>query len=138
MMKRVLVVEDETSIREMIALNLRMNGMGAPIALDWGMDATVRFLSAGSVTPIEIFGYGSLHEPDAAFDERLRQFLDNPQNVYLLHAPGREVFAGRREAFLAAVEAHSATAMREAVFSQRNGEPLLEIWKVDAAAPVGK
>ncbi len=29
MMKRVLVVEDETSIREMIALNLRMNGMEA-------------------------------------------------------------------------------------------------------------
>jgi DNA-binding response OmpR family regulator len=28
-MKRVLVVEDETSIREMIALNLRMNGMEA-------------------------------------------------------------------------------------------------------------
>jgi hypothetical protein len=31
------------------------------------MDATVRFLSRGTVTPIEIFGYASPAAPDADF-----------------------------------------------------------------------
>ena len=37
-MVRVLVVEDEANIREMIALNLRLAGMeGRPCSLRWGM-----------------------------------------------------------------------------------------------------
>jgi hypothetical protein len=125
-------LSDHSDATYHLAYHLRMNGMGAPIALDWGMDANIRYLTEGSVTPVEIFGYESLQTPDAAFDERLRRFLDNPDNVYLVHAPGREVFRGRREAFLAAVKERSATTAREAIFSQRNGEPLFEIWKVGA------
>ena len=84
-----------------LAYHLQNNGLGAPIALDWGMDAPVRYLTRGTVTPIEIFGYASPAEVDAGFAERLAPFLDNPDNVYLLHAPGFEVFHGRRAAFLA-------------------------------------
>ncbi|MCB0152093.1 MAG: hypothetical protein KDE01_31110, partial [Caldilineaceae bacterium] len=77
-----------------LAYHLRYNGMGAPLALDWGIDAPVRYLSQGAVTPIEIFGYASPAAPDDGFAGRLAPFLENPDNVYLLHSEGATVFAG--------------------------------------------
>jgi hypothetical protein len=113
-----------------LAYHLRYNGLGAPIALDWGMDAPIRYLSENSVRPIEIFGYASPAAPDADFASRLQSFLDNPDNVYLLHAPGNTVFAGRREAFLAAVAEQGQIATLEETFTQRDGTPLFELWRV--------
>lgn len=113
-----------------LAYHLQYNGMGAPIALDWGMDAPVRYLSQGTVTPIEIFGYASPDAPDAEFAARLAPFLENPDNTYLLHAPPATVFQGRREAFFAAIAAAGRTPMLEQQFAQRNGAPLYEIWRV--------
>jgi len=113
-----------------LAYFLRYNGMGAPIALDWGIDAPVRFLSQGAVTPIEVFGYASLDQPDADFATQLGQFLPNPDNVYLLHAPGRTVFAGRRETFLAEVAARGLAASPIEQFAQRDGEVVFEVWRV--------
>ena len=114
-----------------LAYHLRYNGMGAPIALDWGIDAPVRYLTQGTVTPIEIFGYGSPAAPDDGFGERLAPFLDNPDNRYILHAPSADVFHGRRAAFLAAVNALGGHATVEQQFSERNGAPLYQIWRVD-------
>jgi hypothetical protein len=113
-----------------LAYHLRYNGLGAPIALDWGMDASVRFLSENTVRPIEIFGYESPTAPDEGFDARLDGFLGNPDNVYLLHASGQTVFAGRREAFMTAVAARGQVATLERSFSQRDGTPLYELWRV--------
>ena len=104
--------------------------MGAPLALDWGMDAPVRYLSQGSVTPIEIFGYTTPDAPDTEFGTRLAPFLENPDNTYLLHAPSATVFQGRRELFLAAVAVTGRVAVLEQVFTQRDGTPLFEIWRV--------
>lgn len=114
-----------------LAYHLRYHGMGAPIALDWGMDAPVRYLTEGAVTPIEIFGYASPAEPDADFRARLAPFLANPDNRYLLHAKDAEVFRGRREAFLAAVADVGGRAVVEQQFAQSNGTPLYEIWRVE-------
>lgn len=113
-----------------LAYHLQYNGMGAPLALDWGMDATVRYLTQGAVTPIEIFGYASPAAPDAQFSAQLAPFLQNPDNRYLLHSPAATVFAGRREAFLAAVQAGGRHAELEHIFTQRDGAPLYEIWRV--------
>ncbi|GIV71283.1 glycosyltransferase family 39 protein [Caldilinea sp.] len=112
-----------------LAYHLRYNGMGAPVALDWGIDATVRFLSEGAVTPIEIFGYTSPAAPDDEFERRLAVFLDNPDNVYLLHSEQATVFQGRRERFFAAVAARGRTPVLERRFTQRDGAALYEIWK---------
>jgi|GEM_PF-2821976 len=49
-------------------------------------------------------------------DERLAPFLDNPDNVYLLHASGYEVFRGRRDVFLAEAAAHGLTPGQFAIF----------------------
>lgn len=113
-----------------LAYHLQYGGLGAPIALDWGLDAPVRYLSGGTVTPVEIFGYERLDAPDDGFAERLAPFLENPDNVYLLRAPGQTVFAGRREAFLAAVSARNAVAEMERDFTQRDGTPIFELWRV--------
>ncbi len=116
-----------------LAYYLQYNGLGAPLALDWGFDAPVRFLSRGTVTPIELFGYGSPQQPDADFAPRLRPFLANPANVYLLHAPSAVVFQGRRELFLQMVAAEQQTARLVMSFAQRDGTPLYEVWRVHDA-----
>lgn len=112
-----------------LAYHLRYNGLGAPIVLDWGMDAPVRFLTEGTVRPIEIFGYDSLAEPDPNFAQRLDQFLPNPANVYLLRTPESTVFQGRREAFLAQAGQMGLSPRLEATFTQRDGTVLFEIWR---------
>lgn len=113
-----------------LAYYLRYNGMGAPIALDWGIDATVRYLSEGTVTPIEIFGYASPLAPDEAFAAQIASFLANPDNVYLLHSEQATVFKGRAEVFRSTAAALGLTPRLEQTFTQRDGAPLYEIWKV--------
>lgn len=113
-----------------LAYHLRYNGLGAPVALDWGMDATVRYLSQGTVTPVEVFGYASPEAPDGEFAARLALFLANPDSVYLLHAPGYEVFAGRREAWLEAAAQRGLAPRLEATFTQRDGTALFELWRL--------
>lgn len=117
-----------------LAYHLRYNGLGAPLALDWGLDAPVRFLSEGTVTPIELFGYDHLNAPDAAFAQRIGPFLENPQNVFLLHAPGQEIFRGRREAFFQQARLHGAQPQLAATFAQRDGTVLVELWRLARAA----
>jgi hypothetical protein len=112
-----------------LAYHLRYNGMGAPITLDWGMDATVRYLTAGTVTPVEIFGYASPDAPDRLFAEELATFLQNPDNVYLLHSEEATVFKGRSEIFFAMTAHMGLTPVLEQQFRQRDGTPLYEIWK---------
>jgi hypothetical protein len=124
-------LSDHSDASYQLAYYLRHHGVGAPVALDWGMDATVRYLSENTVRPIEIFGYASPVAPDAEFDARLALFLSNPDNVYLLHAPPQTVFAGRREAFEAAVQTAGLEAARVEVFTQRDGTPLYEVWRVE-------
>jgi hypothetical protein len=114
-----------------LAYHLRYNGMGAPIALDWGMDAPVRYLSEGAVTPIEIFGYASPAAPDAEFAEPAGALSGKSgQRTYLLHSEDATVFQGRAEVFFDSVAAQGLTAVRQQVISQRDGTPLYEIWKV--------
>ncbi|MCB0092525.1 MAG: hypothetical protein KDE54_31775, partial [Caldilineaceae bacterium] len=79
--------------------------------------------------PIEIFGYDSVAEPDADFEERLALFLPNPDNVYLLRAEAQTVFRGRRQLFLDAVAEQARTAVLVQTFAQRDGTPLFEVWR---------
>ena len=123
-----LVDHSDASYR--LAFDLRHGGLGAPIVLDWGLEAPIRFLSEGSVTPIEIFGYASLLEPDEGYRRRLELFLDNGDNVYLLRAPGNELFQGRRIAFERLVMERNGRLQREQIYSQRDGTPLYERWRV--------
>lgn len=121
---------DHSDLSYHLAYYLQYHGLGAPIALDWGFDAPVRYLSQGTVTPLEIFGYGSPAAPDPDFDQRLRLFLENPDNVYVLHTPAATIFQGRREQFFRAITQAGRQAHLETTFTQRDGTPLVELWRV--------
>jgi len=121
---------DHSDLSYHLAYYLQYQGLGAPITLDWGFDAPVRYLSQGTVTPLEIFGYGSPAAPDPDFDQRLHLFLENPANVYLLHTPAATIFQGRREQFFRAITQAGRQAHLEKTFPQRDGTPLVELWRV--------
>ncbi|MGL4648921.1 MAG: hypothetical protein ACRC1H_05905, partial [Caldilineaceae bacterium] len=110
---------------------LRGNGYGAPIALDWGMDATVRYLSEGAVTPIEIFGYESPAAADAGFGARVASYMGRDDAVFLLRAPGNELFAGRRTLFEQEATARGKRPVLLQAFAQRDGTPLYELWGLE-------
>jgi hypothetical protein len=100
-----------------------------PLALDWGIDAPVRFLSAGRVNPTEVFGYSGLGAPDAGFAERVGPMLGNPNIAYLAHSPRATVFNGRLPALQALAAVRGLTLPEECSFAERNGEPLLVIYR---------
>ena len=129
---------DHSDASYQLAYHLQTRGQHAPVILDWGIGAQVRFLSAGVVKPIEIFGYGSLQEADAGFSQRLAGFLEHPHNAYVLHAPDQTVFRGRRQLFLATSAAQGLQPVLQQTFRQRDGTPLYEIWQVEPCMPFCK
>jgi len=110
-----------------LAHYLQDQGIVSPLAMDWGIDATVQFLTLGAVNPIEIFGYE--WDPDEAFEERLVRFLPNPDNLYIFHSPGETIF-DRREAFDRLVVEMGKVSRVEAVILERSGKSIFVLVKV--------
>ncbi len=117
-----------------LAAYLRENAAGPVVALDWGIDAPVRFLTAGRVAPVEVFGYEQLHEPDADFGERVRPFLEDPATLYVAHTPEDTVFRGRVE-MLGALAAERGMQLQEVGrVAERSLRPLFLIYRVTGPA----
>lgn len=95
----------------------------SPVALDWGIDATVRFLTADRVQPVDIFGYDRLDAPDPGFMERMTPYLDNWETIYIALPPDKTIFKGRVEA-IEALTAQGSRWLEQVRFSQRSGEAL--------------
>jgi hypothetical protein len=107
---------------------LDLGGFTAPVALDWGLDAQIRFLTADRVQPVEVFGYTGLGMPDAGFAERAGKFLANWRTVYLAHVPEYTVFRDRVNA-LAELAGQRGLTLREQVrFGERDGLPLILVY----------
>lgn len=107
---------------------LLARGILSPYALDWGFDAPLILVSQGRVNPIEIFGYEPYDHPDAGFADRVTSMLQNPDAYFLVHAPDRTNFPGRREALQAAADALGVQLETVAVIRERSGAPHTEIW----------
>ena len=107
---------------------LLARGITSPYALDWGFDAPLILVSRGRVNPIEIFGYEPYDHPDDGFAERVAPMLQDPNAYFLVHAPDRTNFPGRREALQAAAEALGVRLETVAVIRERSGAPHTEIW----------
>lgn len=112
-----------------LAAYLRENAAGPVVALDWGIDAPVRFLTAGLVAPVEVFGYEQLREPDADFAERVRPFLEDTATLYVAHTPQDTVFRGRVAA-LGALAAERGMQLQEVGHVAERSRPLFFIYKV--------
>ncbi|MCX6031195.1 MAG: glycosyltransferase family 39 protein [Chloroflexi bacterium] len=108
---------------------LAAGGLSAPVTLDWGIDAPVRFLTTGKVNPIEVFGYAPVDAPDDGFAARVSGFLDNPDNIYLAHASEATVFQGRVEALRKLAAGRGLTLHEEIRFAERSGRPLFVIYR---------
>lgn len=107
-----------------LAEYLDQQGDVAPVALDWGIDAPVRFLTAGRVQPVDVFGYDRLDAPDADFAKRLEPYMTTWLTVYVSHAPDKAVFKGRVEAIEGWAAERGKDWMEEVRIAQRSGEPV--------------
>ena len=110
-----------------LARYLQDQGVASPLAMDWGIDATVQFLTLGAVNPVEIFGYE--WESDEAFEERLVRFLANPDNLYIFHSPGETIFH-RRRAFDRLVVEMGKVSRVEEVILDRSGKSIFVLVRV--------
>jgi 4-amino-4-deoxy-L-arabinose transferase-like glycosyltransferase len=111
-----------------LARSLQARGVSSPLAMDWGIDATVQFLTSGMVNPIEIFGYE--WEAGQAFNERLASFLPNPDSVYIFHSEEETVFR-RRAAFDDQVAAVGKASRVEEEIYDRSGRLMFVLLKVE-------
>ncbi len=99
-----------------------------PYALDWGFDAPVILISQGQVNPIEIFGYEPYDRPDDGFADRVRPMLQDENSYFLVHAPDRTNFPGRREALRKIADDMGFELETVAIIRERSGAPHTEIW----------
>jgi hypothetical protein len=110
-----------------LARYLQDQGVASPLAMDWGIDAPVQFLTRETVNPIEIFGYE--WESDEAFEERLGSFLPNPDNLYIFHSPGETIFH-RRQAFDRLLVEMGKVSRVEKVVLDRSGKSIFVLVRV--------
>ena len=107
---------------------LLARGITSPYALDWGFDAPLILTSQGRINPIEIFGYEPYDHPDPGFADRVRPMLRDPNAYFLVHAPNRTHFPGRREALQAVAQEMGIPLETIAIIRERSGAPHTEIW----------
>ena len=91
------------------------------VAMDWGLSAPVTFLTAGAVTPVEVFGYdwGDV----SRFDAVIGAHLQPHGAIFLWRAPDIVIF-DRSPAFKSLYRPHNLEEDILAAFYDRSGKPL--------------
>jgi hypothetical protein len=100
------------------------------VAMDWGIQDVVQFLSEGEINPPEIFGYENRDDVDPAFAIRVREQLENPDVVYVFHVHPH--FQNRWEAFEAIAIEEEKTLVEEAVIHDLPGIPIFWLVRVSS------
>lgn len=115
------------------ALAKRLDSLGwaAPVALDWGLGAQLRYLTAGRVQPAEVFGYENLAAPDPGYAERMNRLLDDPDNIYLAHAPEHTIFRERVNVLADLAWNRGLTLREQGRFNERDGTPLIIMYRAE-------
>ena len=106
-------------------------GVSAPVALDWGMDAQIHYLTSGRVQPIEAFGYDSFDAPDPGYAERINQLLDNQDTLYLAHVPEYTIFRERVNMLAELAWKRGLTLRQRALYAERDGTPLIIMYRAE-------
>ncbi len=110
-----------------LARYLQERGVASPLAMDWGIDAPVQFLTSGAVNPIEIFGYE--WETNEVFEESLGRFLAECDHLYIFHSPGETVYH-RRQTFDRLVVEMGKVSQVEKVILDRSGKSIFVLVRV--------
>lgn len=98
-----------------------------PIALDWGIAASLEVATGGKLQPDELFLYAK--DPPPLFDDLLYKRLTEPIGVYVLRADDVAVYP-RRERFEYWIKRLEKHAELDAVIRQRDGKPLYLVYVV--------
>ncbi len=101
----------------------------SPVALDWGIDAPVQFLTAGRVNPVDVFGYTRIDAPDPGFADRVEPYLEDWQTIYVAHSPENVVFKGRLEAIAEWAAERGWRWFEQIRFGQRSGDPVYIVYR---------
>jgi len=91
------------------------------VAMDWGLSAPVTFLTAGTVTPVEVFGYG--WGDVRRFDAIISAHLQPRSAIFLWRAPDIVIF-DRSPAFKLLYQPQNLEEDILAAFYDRSGKPL--------------
>lgn len=111
---------------------LLAGGHTRPYALDWGLAAPLVLVTQGQVNPIEVFGYETVETPPPGLAAVLRPLLVQPDAVFLLHAPDRTNFGGRRELLLELAAAQGLQPETLAIVRERSGAVYAEVVRMVA------
>ncbi|MFQ5576253.1 MAG: hypothetical protein ACE5G8_04610 [Anaerolineae bacterium] len=107
-----------------LAAWLNQRPAGPVVAMDWGLAAPVTFLSGGSITPIELFGYD--WDAPGRFEARIAPYLTPRQAVFLWRAPDEIIF-DRSGDFEARYRPLKLEETILAAFYERSGRPVLGV-----------
>jgi hypothetical protein len=100
------------------------------VALDWGIAAPVYFLTAGKVSPVELFGYERWDAPDPGFVDRLLPYLERPETAYLFRSGDDTIFQGRRQALKELALRNGRRFVREITIRERTRRAAFTVMRV--------
>ncbi len=100
---------------------------GPVVAMDWGLAAPVTYLTAGQITPAEVFGYS--WQTDTQLTDRLTHFIEQPNTLYLWRAPDEIIF-DRSQEFKALYRPRNREETIEAAFYEESGRPILGVTRL--------
>lgn len=102
-----------------------------PIAMDWGLERSVTFLTEGRVRMREEFGYSL--QPPADFADHCRALLGEPMHLYAFHPEPWAAFPGRYAILVRTAEEQHGHLRLVETLNQRDGHPNILLYSVELA-----
>lgn len=102
------------------------------VLMDWGFNTQLLTLSRGSIRKDEVFHW--LNEGQAERD-RFQAYLDDPNSIYVFHAPEFTKVPKAREIFQLLLRENGLREEVDTTFHQRTGEPIIYVSRAVAARP---
>ncbi len=104
-----------------LATHLDTEHIDAPIALDWGIEKSVRLLTDDRVRPEEVFGFSA--QPDDAFNQQVRELLRDPSRQYIVLWDRFAVY-NRRQAFTQIANSMGMQVTETFIAHEQSGLPV--------------
>ena len=104
-----------------LATHLDTEHIDAPIALDWGIEKSVRVLTDDRVQPEEVFGFSA--QPDDTFIQQVRELLRDPSRQYIVLWDRFAVY-NRRQAFTQIANSMGMQVTETFIAHEQSGLPV--------------
>jgi uncharacterized membrane protein len=104
-----------------LATHLDTEHIDAPIALDWGIEKSVRVLTDDRVRPKEVFGFSA--QPDNTFNQQVRELLRDPSRQYIVLWDRFAVY-NRRQAFTQIANSMGMQVTETFIAHEQSGLPV--------------